>query len=668
MLIYLLKFSACLLILLVFYKLFLEKLNAHGLKRFYLLVTLVLSAIIPFITFTEYVFVESTPIVANTQLNFTPETNLLSLAKKIDYTASILWVIYGIGVLIFAIKFTNNLVGIYKRVRQNPKKKAGMLKHVLLQETIVPHTFFSFLFFNKERYDARQIPEEVFWHEETHAKQKHSLDILFIELLQILFWFNPLIYFAKRAIKLNHEFLADQGVLNRGVHSSNYQKILLSFSSNDLEPQLANAINYSSIKKRFTIMKTHTSIKATLLRSLFFLPLLALLVYSFSSTEILEIDSANPTELNPIEQELEPINVLELNFYDAEQLTENIHVKINKRSQLLVGQSLVTVKELPTLLLRFNGHLSKEERAKTVKASIQTVRETPKKVLFEVEKILNAYGVAQIDIIGVGKRQISETIKNKKRKSLEVVIDTKIIILNNKEVSLSSFAKAVDAHTKNWKKTDYTSIKPRVHIINSSKEFLNKVDTEFKKTHFSKSNEGMNIIPPAPPVSQSATRKQMATYNKLAKYYNDMANSHMRINKKDVELLAYIYSLMSDKQKEDAEPYPNFPKPPAPPKAPRVAKGEISKIPPPPLVDAIAIDKIMEISGPPSPPEPIAPLDYAIAMAKKGAIFYLEDKKVTSDKAISALKKNKNLNISVKESTSKQPIMHITTKPIIIKN
>jgi len=106
--------------------------------------------------------------------------------------------------------------------------------------------------------------------------------------MQILFWFNPLIYFIKHSIKLNHEFLADNAVLKQGIASSTYQNTLLAFSSNAAEPKLANAINYSSIKKRFTVMKTHTSKQAFWLRNLILLPLLAILIYSFSEKRVIE--------------------------------------------------------------------------------------------------------------------------------------------------------------------------------------------------------------------------------------------------------------------------------------------------------------------------------------------------------------------------------------------
>ncbi|MCB0454859.1 MAG: M56 family metallopeptidase, partial [Aequorivita sp.] len=141
------------------------------------------------------------------------------------------------------------------------------------------------------------------FHEETHARQKHSLDIVFATLLQIVFWFNPLFYFIKKSIKLNHEFLADRAVLKTGAKISEYQKILLAFSSNAATPSLAHSLNYSSIKKRFTLMKTHTSQRAIWLRSLLILPLFSILIYGFSTTHVineLKGEANNSSEVSEV--------------------------------------------------------------------------------------------------------------------------------------------------------------------------------------------------------------------------------------------------------------------------------------------------------------------------------------------------------------------------------
>ncbi|WFO14633.1 M56 family metallopeptidase [Cellulophaga baltica 4] len=258
--IYLIKVTACLAIFIVFYKLVLENESMHTYKRFYLICSLIAASIIPTVLFTEYIYI--TPeLILNTYVSEINSDEIPVFYQKTDYLTPTLWTIYGLGVLIFGCKFCSNLFKIGTRIRRNPKINYDRSIHVLLEERLSPHTFFNFIFLNKQKFEAQEIPEEVLLHEQAHAVQKHSLDVLFIELMQVILWFNPFVYLFKRAIKLNHEFLADQAVLQKGAELSNYQKILLAFSSNAPETQLANAINYSSIKKRFNIMKKTTSKK-----------------------------------------------------------------------------------------------------------------------------------------------------------------------------------------------------------------------------------------------------------------------------------------------------------------------------------------------------------------------------------------------------------------------
>jgi len=132
---------------------------------------------------------------------------------------------------------------------------------------------------------------------------------------------------------------------------------------------------------------------------------------------------------------------------------------------------------------------------------------------------------------------------------------------------------------------------------------------------------------------------------------------------------------MSKDQKASSEPFPDCPPPPP---APKVIKGK--ELPPPPPIPADATpaqkkkmqnavdDYNNKVPPPPPPPAPKSALDHVIEMAKKGASFYYEGKSISSDEAISLLKKNDKLNISTKESNSKQPKVYITTKPIVIKN
>lgn len=289
MIAYLVKFSFCLAIFLAFHKLFLERENMHVFKRYYLLATLFLAIGIPFITFTTYITpVEVTPLTNE----LTPAPEVLPLLTPTNSSSSyipmILWGIYGLGVFVFGVKFVRNLLNITGRIRKNPKSKVANATLVLMKEDVNPHSFWHYIFFNRKRFESGTIPKEVIWHEKVHVQQRHSLDILIVEVLKIFFWFHPLVYFAKSTIKLNHEFLADQTVLQKGVLPSVYQNVLLAFSTTHNAFQLTSAFSYLSIKKRFIVMKSHTSKYVFAGRIALLVPVVAFTLYSFSSRTIVQ--------------------------------------------------------------------------------------------------------------------------------------------------------------------------------------------------------------------------------------------------------------------------------------------------------------------------------------------------------------------------------------------
>jgi len=321
MVIYILKFSACLAILLIFYKIALEKENMHVQKRFYLLFALAASFIIPLITYKTYIEIEHTESIAlnNITISEIGESNFI-----LDNLSTIVWSIYALGVLIFGIRFTRHFYQIIRRIRKNEKHNDRNFINVLINDLLTPHTFFKYIFLNKEQFRSQNIPQEVFWHEQTHASQKHSIDILIIEFIQVLLWFNPLIYWIKNSIKLNHEFLADQAVLNKGIDATDYQHTLLNFTTTVAQPQLANALNYSLIKKRFTVMKSQSSKRREGLRYALLLPLLALLFFSFRTESIIEIDKEPLLENNTIsEKQQEGATKAQVDEYNA--LAKKLH-------------------------------------------------------------------------------------------------------------------------------------------------------------------------------------------------------------------------------------------------------------------------------------------------------------------------------------------------------
>tara|TARA_R110002051_G_scaffold138476_5_gene211219 strand:+ start:3569 stop:5953 length:2385 start_codon:yes stop_codon:yes gene_type:complete len=674
MIIYILKATACLAIFLAFYKLFLEKEIMHIFKRFYLLLAIVIAFTIPTILFTEYIYIVPQPIETNEILNYTfEEFHATPEVIETNRLPILLWSIYAFGVLAFGFKFFQNLFTIRYRIRKNPKIKNQHITNVLLKEKLAPHTFFNFIFLNKQKFESQEIPEEVLLHEKTHAQQKHSIDVLFIEFLQVVLWFNPLIYLFKKSIKLNHEFLADQAVMRKGVETTSYQKILLAFSSNAPETQLANAINYSSIKKRFTVMKKHTSKKAVWLRSLFVLPLFALLLYSFSATQVLEIE-------RPLENDNIISNINEGKFskhieitIDQDGVTEEqlswYNSTIKKINEKPEGQRIFKLEDVQKLEHIYNL-MSEKQKTNAEDFPRFPPPPPPMDTIYTYERLLKRIKTnpsnRTSNIISLNKLYDNMSLLQREKVENPDAVKNLLPQDGATEAQISEY----NAITSKYSDMNMHTIIKKSEIVRM--EQLYNLMTEKQKRKVSTYTE----LQPMP--QEQASTKQISEYNTLAKKYNKMDPNNMWIQKSEVDRMKYIYSIMTEKQKKEAEAYPDIPPMPEPPMPPTpplsnrlleqekaLNKQEEKLV----LQEKVLIEqekKIERLEAPPSPPTPKSPLDHVIEMAKKGAIFYYEDKEISSDKAIEILKNNTNLNIDTRKIKSSKPVVKISKEPIII--
>jgi hypothetical protein len=261
---FLVKSSLTMAVMLGLYYLLFEKEKMHRFNRFYLLGALAFSLAIPFITVITHVvevnfIAEPMPVnvIAGNTASETP----------IDYWFFIGWGIYTLVTLVLAIRFTKNIWHFARKASQNPNVAMGNAILVLVEEKTLPHTFLNWIFINLDEYKCHSIEEELYTHEYTHVKEKHTIDILFIEVLKTVFWFNPLLYCYKKAIQLNHEFLADEKVIDTTANTTYYQNLLLEKASVGTTFPLASNLNFSITKQRFLMMtKTTSTVKATILK------------------------------------------------------------------------------------------------------------------------------------------------------------------------------------------------------------------------------------------------------------------------------------------------------------------------------------------------------------------------------------------------------------------
>ncbi len=602
--VYLLKSSACLLLFFLFYKLFLERENMHYIKRFYLIASLVLSLIIPLITLTQYV--DAMPASSGDMAIITGEVPGENIARPINYQTQFLWSIYILGVLIFGIKFFFSLNDILKKITSNTKEKHYSFIHVLLRETIIPHTFFNFIFLNKHLYKDNKIPREVLLHEQAHASQKHSADILFIEVLKVVFWFNPLLHLYKKEIKLNHEFLADQAVLKKGLDAYTYKELLLSFSSNQNNPSLANAINYSSIKKRFTVMKKQTSKRTLWLKGLIIFPLIGLIFYSFSHKKVVERELQNKTVQT--------------------SAPEHLDLYINNDNQILLNGRFTPIENLTSHLESYSPKSDLKGHGEQSVATIHIASKVAPGIITDLKDILYLKGWQNISISSWN------SAFDEKEPSPDTISEGSALQEGATKKQIAEYNKLAKHYNKMIAKGGHMTF--RLTEVKRLK-YLYSIMTLDQRNNA----EAFPDLPsPPPPPVEVETENVPVPVEPAAK--------------------EPVYRVVEGLEETTRLPPPP---PPVPADATPAQKERYEKV----IREYERKREAATLSPPPPPP---SPLDHIKKMAEKGASFYLEGKPISSKKAIQVIKNNSSLNINSIRSTGGKPKVYITKDPIIIKN
>src|SRR5690606_16602580 len=233
---YLTESAICMVLLLGIYKLFYEKEKMLVFNRVYLLLSLTVSIVLPLVDIPIVPFSRSSIpqlISANRIPKYSePATSLVAIdiqhqaVDKELFFHYFLGLIYLIGLAILAIRFYSNLTRLYTMRKQNERVAYEDAELVLIPRAILPFSFSSLIFVAKKDYEQGLEPE-LLAHEIAHVRQRHSLDLIFVELLSVLFWFNPILRLYKQAIQANHEFLADEAVNQQFQNVPAYQNLLL---------------------------------------------------------------------------------------------------------------------------------------------------------------------------------------------------------------------------------------------------------------------------------------------------------------------------------------------------------------------------------------------------------------------------------------------------------
>jgi hypothetical protein len=326
---YALESSVCLTLFYAVYWLFLKKETYFLLNRFYLVSALILSFIIPGLKVTSPLLsarVYSGPV----GLIPMPDVSARSFGW-----ADVLLVIYSVGVILLLIRFVFHLARLRAVVRRCGCRVAGDCKIVSVDREFAPFSFLNIVFLNEGAVSPDDL-ERILAHERVHIQQGHSLDVLLMELVIILQWFNPFVWPYKKSLQETHEYLADHGVIAQGFSAARYKLLVFEQHVGAQLFEFANNFKQSQIKRRLTMMSKIKSRNAAKLKLLVVLPLASFLVLAF----------AEPRPVRPVGPSAVPVLQETAGQSQEEEVKKEQVVKAEKELQMLIEKEAILREKL----------------------------------------------------------------------------------------------------------------------------------------------------------------------------------------------------------------------------------------------------------------------------------------------------------------------------------
>lgn len=286
-------------------------------NRIYLLVGLISGVLLPFINKFHFfnIFsverissnfaVDLPALIVNAETSFTNTTS-------VDYYLAILIVLYFSGLTFFIFKLLKALAAINLYCRNGTKVNREGFELILVNQPIVAFSFFNKVFIHKDLQNNKNF-DKILIHELVHVNQRHSYDIIFLETLKILFWFNPFIHLYGGLIKEIHEYIADNKAI-KYISKRTYGELLISYLQSGVQYNIANYFINSLIKNRIKMMYKKQS-KNRWKYSMVF-PLIVLMIFIINACQSNTEEKVNGLEELNISSKKEKITNADKNAQD----------------------------------------------------------------------------------------------------------------------------------------------------------------------------------------------------------------------------------------------------------------------------------------------------------------------------------------------------------------
>ena len=318
--IYLLKVNVGITLFYAFYKLFCQRDTFFRWRRYALLSFLGISFLYPLIDIQNWVkeqpaMNELADYYATLMVDETIVASpTVTDAPQLPSLMTIAMYIYLVGVIALSLRFLTQLLSIC-RMRWNGKSVYLNGQRIIsLPSEANPFSFFDWIFIYLPQLD-KESQDEILTHEQTHARQWHSLDVIISEIINIICWFNPFSWLLKTEIRLNLEYLADNQVTETMNDCKQYQYHLLGLAHTKKETGLCNNFNVSHLKRRIIMMNKKRTRTTGRIKYALFAPLAAALLLA-SNISCVSTEK-NEEELSATSEESRAIKAPEGEIYQV---------------------------------------------------------------------------------------------------------------------------------------------------------------------------------------------------------------------------------------------------------------------------------------------------------------------------------------------------------------
>src|SRR5690606_8271325 len=288
------------LLFLLVYEFLLKKETFFVYNRWYLLITTVLSFLLPLIKIEALGILVPAESLSQMSTIFLPEVFIGSGAgaESVEHLPEVVietsaaafnpWMmIYFFGVVATLVIILKKYSALCRMFRFKKIAAEGYVNIIEVPNSTIACTFYRTIFLGEQLFEAER--QHILSHELVHVKQKHSLDLVFFEVLKVIFWFNPLIYIYQNRIAIVHEFIADAAVVDITEKRSYYEQLLNSAFNTQNISFINQFFNHSLIKKRIIMLQKTRSKSVSKIKYLLIVPLMLLmLTYVACSEEIPE--------------------------------------------------------------------------------------------------------------------------------------------------------------------------------------------------------------------------------------------------------------------------------------------------------------------------------------------------------------------------------------------